>query len=136
MFAAHLPGFGATSEGYSSPIFDAGHDLTEIAVGTFGLCAAVLALALVQRWGQRFPRPFIALPALIGGIAAAGYGFTGIAYQSLIETGVLTAPEIHNATSSFWWFYWFALFAAMGTAFILTVWLTRKGRAERGVVEI
>ncbi|HEX7658650.1 MAG TPA: alpha/beta hydrolase [Pseudonocardiaceae bacterium] len=126
LMAAHVPGFGATAEAISQLDPDLGRDLTEVGVGCFGVCAGLLALALVQNWGRVLPRWLLAVPALAGAVVAGGYGYVSVVLQALIDTAVITTDPRHTAVASGWWYYWYVLFAALGTTFAATAWLTRK----------
>ena len=126
-----MPGFGVTGQAINDLTPDAEWYVTDIAAGALGLCASVLALALVQHWGQMVPRWLLAGAAWIGGVVAGGYGYAGLVTEGLYGTGRLTAATAHQAMASGWWFYWYALFAAMGTGLAATAWLTRHTHAKR-----
>lgn len=132
LMAARIPGFGATSQAISHLAPGAGIDLTEIVVGCFGLCAGLLALALVQPWGRAVPRQLLAVLAWSGAVVAAGYGYVSIVVQVLYDTRSITPAALHAAVASGWWYYWYALFAALGTALAATAWLSRGKCPHRG----
>lgn len=64
------------------------------AVGLLKVAGGLLALALVQSWGQRLFRPWMLLLAGWGAAALlTGYGAAQIGVQLLVVTGIIQAPE-------------------------------------------
>lgn len=129
-WAAGLTVLGATDEQFDK--IDQGsaeHLVTEIAVGSFAIVAAFVALALVLPWGAAIPRWIRRSAAVLGAVlagASAVYGVGGIALQLLAALDRYEFPEGHEMTAAGWWFFWYLLFAVMGTAFVTTAWLTRR----------
>jgi hypothetical protein len=131
-WAAGIPVLGATRASFDTiGQGGAAHLVTETAVGLLAVLGAVVALALVQPWGVTVSRRPLRLVAWAGtavAVVAGGYGITGPVLQLLAAVGRYSFPVGHEATAPGWWVFWYALFAAVGIAFTVTLWLTRGRR--------
>jgi hypothetical protein len=92
------------------------------------LAGALLALALVQRWGQRFPPRLLRGTALVAGAVLTLYGAAQVALGAVALTGVLGPPA--DPTALRWhvllWDPWFLLWG------LLLLVAARRRRAPRG----
>jgi hypothetical protein len=129
-WAGGIAVLGATPEQFEKTgQGSASHLATETAIGSVALAGGPLALALVQPWGSAVPRRLLRAAAWAGAavaVPAAAYGIIGVAEQALATAGRYQFPAGHAATAPGWWFFWYALFAAAGSTFTATVWLTRR----------
>ncbi|MGE0544770.1 MAG: DUF3995 domain-containing protein [Dehalococcoidia bacterium] len=74
------------------------------ATGVLKVAGAVLALALVRRWGRIIPRRLPRAAAWVSGIGMLLYG--GVNFVVGVAVALLRAIDIINApadTSAFWW---------------------------------
>jgi hypothetical protein len=129
-WAGGIAVLGATPEQFEKTgQGSASHLATETAIGSVALAGGPLALALVQPWGSAVPRRLLRAAAWAGAavaVPAAAYGIIGVAEQARATAGRYQFPAGHAATAPGWWFFWYALFAAAGSTFTATVWLTRR----------
>jgi len=66
------------------------------------VAGVVFALALVQRWGQVFPRALMLTAGWAGTVALIGYGGLTVGTELLVATGVVEPP----AGIDWFAFYW------------------------------
>lgn len=96
------------------------------------LAGAALALALVQRWGQRLPRRWLRAAAWSGAVALTLYGAAQVVSVALVATGIITPTTPVEPMVLRWrllvWEPWFLVW---GLLLALTTWTTRPRRAKR-----
>ncbi len=95
--------------------------------GVAKLAGAVLALALVQRWGLRLPRRGLRAAAWTGAAVLTAYGLVQVTAVALVATGLIT-PDVPIAPSVLRWrlLLWEPWFLVWGLLLGLATWTTRR----------
>ncbi|MEO6714383.1 MAG: DUF3995 domain-containing protein [Mycobacteriales bacterium] len=92
--------------------------------------AALLALALVQPWGQRLPRRAVTVAAAAAGVVLSLYGGALVVVGALVLAGAIEPAGAVDRTALRWhvglWDLWFL---AWGLLLLLAVW-ARRTRAN------
>jgi len=98
--------------------------------GVLKLIAGLLALSLVQRWGERLPRWFRRLGSWGIGLVLMFYGGANLAVRGLMALGALETPAPMRSAAAWWhlvlWDPWFVL---GGVLFLAAAWVSRKPRS-------
>jgi hypothetical protein len=121
---------GATTLGPA--IMAAATDPLFVLVGLWGVgvvkaIGGVVALALVQPWGQRLPRRLLRAAAGIGGGLAFLYGAASWVQHALMLSGVVTLPAGLGRTAARWHlFLWDPWWMLGGALFVALAWLARR----------
>ncbi len=91
--------------------------------GAAKVLGALLALALVQPWGQALPRRLLLIPAWIGGVGMVAYGGIPLVVNGLMLTGLLRVPGPVDWVAIRWHFLlWDPWWTAGGALFVAAAW--------------
>jgi hypothetical protein len=114
----------------------AGDPAIYAAVWTTGLLkvvGAVLALALVMRWGRRAPRRLVAVLGWFAALVSTAYGAVLVASGALVAGGVIKPSTPVDRKPLLWHLYlWDMSFLIWGLLFLLALWrFPRSNRPDR-----
>lgn len=100
--------------------------------GLVKVFGGLIALALVQEWGRRFPQLLLRTAAWMGGGFALLYGLASYIQHTLMMTGVLAVPAGLGAQAARWhmvlWDPWWIL---GGILFVITAQLAWRTALPR-----
>lgn len=96
--------------------------------GVLKFAGGMLALALVQPWGRRFPRRLLLLAAWSGAALLTVYGVVQITSVAAVALGVITPSQPVPSTVLWWrlllWEPWFIFWGIL--LGLTTAWIARK----------
>ncbi len=95
--------------------------------GVAKLAGAVLALALVQRWGCRLPQRTLRATAWVGAVLLTAYGLLQVSAVALVAVGAVT-PDVPIDPDVLRWrlLVWEPWFLEWGLLLGLATWTTRR----------
>ena len=104
--------------------------------GLLKIVAGLLALSLVQRWGQRLPLWFRGAANWGIGLVLTFYGGANLAVRGLMALGMLETPPSMRSAAAWWhlvlWDPWFLL---GGVLFLAAVWgFSRRVKRPRQMI--
>lgn len=123
--AGGTAGSGTVAKMYtaSAVAHDAGLAAQLWIAGVLKLLIGVLALALVQRWGRRFPRWMPLAAGWAAGVLLSLYGVADLIDHALMAIGAINTPASLGASAVRWhlllWDPWWLL---GGILFVVAVW--------------
>lgn len=99
--------------------------IINLGAGIIKVLIGLLALALVQPWGQVIPRKLLRAGAWMLGVGMSLYGGLGLVSDVLHVTGIISDPANGK------WFFWYLVlwdpwWLLGGVLYITAAWLTRR----------
>jgi hypothetical protein len=101
------------------------------ATGVLKVLLALLALALIQPWGRRFPRWLLLLAGWGAGIVLLVYSGANLVDHGLMVTGVIDTPDVLGRRAARWHlFFWDPWWMLGGILVTLTTWRSQRRSAH------
>lgn len=104
---------------------NAGWIIINLGAGIIKVIIGLLALALVQPWGRRFPRKLLRACVWVLGIGMVLYGGFGLISDVLHVSGLINDPATVK------WFFWYLVlwdpwWVLGGVLYLTVAWITRR----------
>src|SRR5665811_243742 len=106
---------------------DAGFLILTAVTGVLKIGAGLVALATIQRWGQRFPRRLLLILTVGIGVLFTLYGLANVVDKVLMVIDVRAVPDGMGDDVVLWYLLlWEPFWTLGGVLFLLTAWAFRK----------